>query len=240
MRSILLLGFVMGMRHALEADHLAAVASLATGNRSARAVVLQGTAWGVGHTLTLLLLGGACLLLGAVIPERVGHALEIIVGVMLLVLGAQVLRRMRRQRVHVHVHQHAGGVAHLHVHRHRPGEAHDPSHHEHAHAPPFPRRALLVGMVHGLAGSAALLLLTISAVASPWMGLAYVGLFGAGSIVGMAALSAVISVPLRMSARLLSGMHNAVEALVGCATLAIGARLLYEAGMLFGAAWSAR
>jgi ABC-type nickel/cobalt efflux system permease component RcnA len=233
-RSILLLGFLMGMRHALEADHLAAVASLATRSRSTGAVVMQGAAWGLGHTLTLLVVGGACLLLGAVIPERASHALELAVGLVLLLLGAQVLRRLRRQRVHVHVHRHDEGAVHIHAHSHAPEGRHDPAHHEHAHPAAFPRRALAVGLVHGLAGSAALLLLTVAAVGSPWVGLAYIALFGVGSILGMAALSAVIAVPLRMSAGLLSGMYNGLELFIGCATLVIGARVLYQAGSLLG------
>jgi ABC-type nickel/cobalt efflux system permease component RcnA len=232
MRSLLLLGFLMGMRHALDADHLAAVATLATRSRSMSAVMLQGTVWGLGHTTTLLVVGGACLLLGAVIPERTSQMLELAVGVMLLALGAQVLWRMRRQRVHIHVHRHDQGTVHVHAHSHRAEQPHDPAHHDHVHPAGFPHRALVVGMVHGLAGSAALLLLTVATVASPWVGLAYIALFGVGSILGMGALSAAIAVPLRMSARLLSGVHNGLELLIGGATMIVGARVLYQVGSL--------
>jgi len=237
-RSILLLGFLMGVRHALEADHLAAVASLATRSRSTGSILLQGTAWGLGHTITLLLLGGACLLVGAVIPDALAHALELGVGLMLLLLGGQVFWRLRRQRVHVHLHRHADGTAHLHAHSHPPGQPHRQAGHDHdghAHPRRLPRRALLVGMVHGMAGSAALLLVTLTAVASPWVGLAHVALFGAGSILGMAVLSAIIAVPLRVSARMLSAVPVGAEAVIGCATLLIGGRVLYEAGALLGA-----
>ncbi|HET9317789.1 MAG TPA: urease accessory protein, partial [Vicinamibacteria bacterium] len=106
MISIFLFGFLMGVRHAFEADHLAAVASLATGTRGLRSGLVQGAAWGVGHTLTLLLVGGACLVLGQAVPARWASGLEALVGVMLLALGADVLLRSRRQRVHVHVHAH--------------------------------------------------------------------------------------------------------------------------------------
>src|SRR5262245_32667450 len=109
---VFVLGFLMGVRHAFEADHLAAVASLATRSRTLRGGVWQGALWGLGHTLTLLLVGGACLLLGRGVPERWAAGLELLVGVMLLVLGADVLRRSRRQRVHVHVHQHGDGTRH--------------------------------------------------------------------------------------------------------------------------------
>src|SRR5258708_3441443 len=142
--SLLLLGLLLGMRHALEADHLAAVASLATRSKGMRGTILQGAVWGLGHTLTLLVAGGACLLLRAAISARLAAALEGVVGVMLLLLGADVLLRMRRRRVHVHVHRHDDGTVHLHAHRHGPAEAHDPTHHQHPHAEGFPLRALLV------------------------------------------------------------------------------------------------
>lgn len=205
MHPILVLGLLTGMRHALEADHLAAVASLATSGRSARSVMLQGAAWGLGHTATLLLVGGVCLLLGAAIPERTSAALELGVGVMLVLLGAQVLWRRWR-----------------------------PRHTPHVHVVALPRRALVVGAVHGLAGSAALLVLTLAAVRSPWTGLAYIGLFGAGSIVGMVALAAALAVPLRLSARLPARLFHGVELLLGGATIVVGARLVHHTATLLG------
>ena len=110
MESILVLGFLMGMRHALDADHLAAVATLSTRTRSLRAALFQGAAWGLGHTLTLLVIGAFCLLMGGALPEAWGLGLELVVGLMLVFLGAQVLVRMRRRRVHVHVHGHGDGT----------------------------------------------------------------------------------------------------------------------------------
>jgi ABC-type nickel/cobalt efflux system permease component RcnA len=227
MISLLLLGLVLGMRHALEADHLAAVASLATRSKGMRGTVLQGAVWGLGHTLTLLAVGGACLLLRAAISARVATALEGAVGVMLLLLGADVLRRMRQRRVHLHVHRHADDTVHLHAHRHAPEEAHDRDHHQHAHGG-FPLRALLVGMVHGLAGSAALLLLTLTTLSSAWLGVAYIAVFGIGSIAGMAVLAAVISLPLQGTSRRLTGWYNGLEAVIGAGTLLVGAWVLYN------------
>jgi ABC-type nickel/cobalt efflux system permease component RcnA len=228
MKSILLLGLLMGMRHAMEADHLAAVASLATRSRGVRGTVLRGAVWGLGHTLTLGLVGGLCLLLGAAIPERVAQALELSVGLMLVVLGTEVLWRLYRRRIHVHVHRHSDGTVHLHAHSHAPAEVHDPSHHHHPHPEGFPGRALVVGMVHGLAGSAALVLITLSGVGSPGLGLIYIGLFGVGSVLGMAALSAVIAVPLHGAARLLTGMVNGLETVIGLSTVGIGLWVLYK------------
>lgn len=228
MISIFLFGFLMGVRHAFEADHLAAVASLATGARGLRSGLVQGAAWGLGHTLTLLLVGGACLLLGQAVPAQWASGLEALVGVMLLALGADVLLRSRRQRVHVHVHRHDDGTRHWHAHRHEPQAAHDPARHEHPHPRRLTLRALAVGLVHGLAGSAALFLLTLQAVPSPGLGLAYIALFGAGSILGMTLLAAVIMVPLRAASPTLTRLQGGLEAAVGLATIGIGLRILFQ------------
>lgn len=222
MSSILLFGFLLGLRHALEADHLAAVASMARGKQSVAHTVLRGAVWGFGHTLTLLLVGGLCLLLGAGVPARLERAFEAAVGVMLVLLGGEVLWRLRRQRVHIHVHRHADGVEHLHAHSHAVDEVHDPAAHHHPHPQRFPRRALAIGLVHGLAGSAALLLLTVETAGTPWMAIFYIALFGLGSVAGMAALSAIMAVPLRFSNRLVTGLANGLEGAIGVATVAIG------------------
>jgi len=162
--SIFALGFLLGMRHATDADHIAAVATLVTRSRSVGETILQGAAWGTGHTLTLMVFGGVVLAAGLVVPERAAEALELAVGVMLVVLGADVLYRLWRKRVHVHVHRHADGAEHLHAHSHDGSPApHDPTDHDHAHTRGMAKRALLVGMMHGMAGSAALIVLGLNA-----------------------------------------------------------------------------
>lgn len=234
MIAIFAFGFVMGLRHAFEADHLAAVASLATRARSLRSGVLQGAAWGLGHTLTLLIVGGTCLLLGRAVPGDWARRLEGLVGLMLLVLGADVVRRSRRPRAHAHVHEHGDGTRHWHAHEHAPQDDHGngPEHrvepHRHEHALLLPARALAVGLVHGLAGSTALFLLTLQAVPSVATGFAYIGLFGAGSVLGMAALSALIMVPLQAAAHRVARIQSGLEAVVGLATMAIGLGILIE------------
>jgi ABC-type nickel/cobalt efflux system permease component RcnA len=223
----LLLGMLLGMRHALDADHLAAVATLVTRSRSLSHTLWQGVAWGTGHTITLLLFGGAVLVLGLVLPERAAQGLELAVGVMLVVLGAEVLYRLRRQRVHFHAHRHADGAKHFHAHAHE-GELrqHDPERHEHGHG--FPLRALLVGMVHGMAGSAALILLTLESLRTPAWGLAYIAVFGIGSIAGMAALSAVIAIPMRLTSQRLGRAYNGLTALVGLGTVLLGCYVVFR------------
>ncbi len=225
---LLLLGFLLGMRHALESDHLAAVASLATRSRSLGETIRQGAVWGLGHTLTLFLFGAVVLVTDRLVPEQLARGLEFAVGLMLLALGLDVLRRLRRERLHIHPHRHADGTLHLHLH------AREASHrHDHAH-PGFPLRALVVGMMHGMAGSAALILLTLKTVQSPLTGLLYIALFGLGSMAGMAAVSTVIAIPLRLSSQRMQRLHQGLTALVGVVTLGIGGHLVWQIGMVDG------
>lgn len=224
--TILALGLVFGMQHALEADHLAAVATLAARERSLAGTLRQGVAWGIGHTLTLLAFGGVVLLLGAAIPEQAAHWLEAAVGAMLVVLGADLLQRMARSKVHFHSHRHDDGARHFHAHSHQgePGR-HDAEPHQHHHLR-LPRRAIAVGMVHGLAGSAALVLVALDKLASPLWGALYVLLFGAGSIAGMALLSVAISLPLHAGAARLTLLHRGVQGVIALITIGLGVRVV--------------
>jgi len=226
MFGILGLGFVLGMQHALEADHIAAVSSIAARRTDIRDIVKHGLTWGLGHTLTLFVFAGAAIVLGHAIPERMARPLETAVGVMLVGLGAHVLWRLWRDRVHFHQHGHGDGTTHIHVHSHaREAVPHQRSEHRHAHG--FRWRSLLVGLMHGMAGSAALLILAVSQVANPVYGLFYVALFGVGSMLGMGALSTVIAVPLAVSARWLTWANRGLQAGVGVVTVAIGAMTIY-------------
>lgn len=160
MLSILTLGFLMGMQHALEADHLAAVSSIASEEKCAHRIVRHGVAWGIGHSITLLGFAGAAILLRGSISDWLVTGLEFVVGVMLVLLGSRVIYRLTRDKVHIHVHRHADGAVHLHAHSHR-GErtSGHPEFHEHEHKDGFPLVTLCVGLTHGMAGSAALLIL---------------------------------------------------------------------------------
>lgn len=223
MTTLMMLGFLIGMRHALESDHLAAVASLATRSPSLGHTLRIGATWGLGHTLTLFLFGSIVIWMDAVIPEQLALGLEFVVGLMLVVLGGDVIRRLIRDRVHYHTHHHEDGAVHFHAHAHRGQTLHDPCHHEHEHPRGFPLRALLVGLVHGMAGSAALILLTLHTIDSPWAGMLYMALFGIGSLAGMAAISVVIAVPLRASSRRLTWLHNGLQLVIGLFTAGSGA-----------------
>lgn len=231
--SILVVGLLLGMQHATEADHLAAVATLATRQASLGRTLSQGVAWGVGHTLTLLAFGGAVFLLGQSVPPSLEQALETAVGAMLVLLGADVLRRLIGERSHVHVHRHDQAIAHVHAHGHAGAGRHERSPHRHAHVPRhWPLRALAVGMMHGLAGSAALVMLSLRKVDSLPLGLGYIAVFGLGSVAGMALLSVVIAVPLRWSAGCVGGLHRTMTALVGLSSCALGLAMVVRIGDL--------
>lgn len=232
MSGILLLGLLLGMQHALEADHVAAVSSLCTGTRSVRRIATHGAVWGLGHSLTLFIFAGAAVLLDLRFGETLAQMLECVVGVMLILLGGQVLFRLWRERLHFHTHRHPDGRTHFHLHSHL-GENvdHDPDHHAHAHANRLSLRTLVVGMVHGLAGSTALVVLTATTVQDPVIGLLYVGVFGLGSIAGMTALSSLLAVPLAWTAQAFTWAHRSLQAVVGLATIGLGTALLVEAGI---------
>jgi len=226
---ILLLGLVIGLQHALEADHVAAVSSIASGETSMKRIVMHGTLWGIGHTVMLGAVAGTAIYIGKAVDESVAGWLEFGVGVMLVLLGGQVIWRLIRERVHFHIHKHGDGTVHLHAHSHA-GEAvpHNRNAHAHAHPQGLPWRTLTVGLMHGMAGSAALVVLTATAVSDPLVGVAYVALFGFGSIVGMAALSMVIAIPLGYTAKTLTWANRSLQGGIGAVTAVLGLVVMYE------------
>jgi len=229
MLALLSLGFLIGISHAFEADHVAAVSSLVSGRTRIPTMIRHGAIWGVGHTTTLFFVGGAVLLSGSVIGPNFENGLEFVVGLMLLGLGGHVFYRLNRDRVHFHMHTHGDGQAHLHLHSHS-GEttAHNPSDHHHRHPDGAVVRTLMVGMMHGMAGSASLVLVAAAAVTSPAVGLLYILLFGVGTILGMAIMSLVIALPLSYTAGALSRANTGLQLLIGTVTISVGLLKLYE------------
>ncbi|HYN86223.1 MAG TPA: hypothetical protein VER32_13330 [Pyrinomonadaceae bacterium] len=221
-------GFVLGLRHAVEADHLAAVSAIVSERKSLWGSALVGGLWGVGHTLSLLAAGAAVTLLGVRIGERAALALEFCVGLMLVALGANALRKLARGgRVHLHAHRH-GGREHVHPHVH---SAHDEDASPHAHhSLRLDARTLAVGMLHGFAGSAALMLVVLSTAKSPLAALLYVAVFGAGSIGGMMLMSALVSLPLRLTAARFGRANLALRCAAGLFSLGFGLFMVYEIG----------
>jgi len=232
MLSYFALAFVIGMTHALEADHVAAVSTMASRQRTIGQIVRTGAVWGMGHTLTLMAFAGAALVLGMGIGDNFARWLEFTVGIMLIGLGGHLLYRMFRDRVHFHAHKHHAPLPHFHAHSHA-GESrdHTQSRHQHSHEP-FPVRALIVGMMHGMAGSAALLVLSATTAPTLTIGFIYVVVFGVGSILGMASLSAVIAVPIAYSARFLTWANRSLQAAVGGATITLGVYTLYDTQLI--------
>jgi hypothetical protein len=227
MLGILGLGFLLGMQHALEVDHVAAVSSIAARRTDVADIIKHGLTWGLGHTLTLFAFAGAALGVGQAVPEHLARPIETAVGIMLVGLGAHVLWRLWRDRVHFHRHSHGDGTVHVHAHSHG-GETAPHARAPHTHGHGFRWRTLLVGLMHGMAGSAALLVLAVSQASSVAVGLGYVALFGIGSMVGMGALSTVIAVPLALSARWLTWANSGLQGAVGVITIAIGATTIVE------------
>ncbi len=217
--SILALGFFLGMRHATDSDHVIAVSTIVSREPHVRHAAIIGMFWGVGHSITLLIVGGAIVVFGLVIPQRLGLSLEFCVALMLIVLGAfnlrVALRRFRARSTftghahHEHPHRH-GDYIHSHPHGHAPD-----THGHSEESVPSARldrwfggsrayralRPTIIGVVHGLAGSAAIALLVLPIIREPLWALMYLSIFGAGTIAGMMLITTAIAVPFSCSAR---------------------------------------
>ena len=223
------LGLVLGMRHALDADHVAAVSTIVSQQRGVRGSALVGGFWGLGHAASLLGAGGLLLAGRLQVPDRVASLLEAGVAVMLVLLGVLSIRRASRGlRLHAHKHPH-DGREHVHIHAHHEGEAHaGDAQHRHGHALGVGLRPLLVGMLHGLAGSAAPALLVMGAAPSWLAGLAYLAALAMGSALGMVLLTALMSLPLQLLAARYQLFHLRVQLLAGACSLAVGLLLFYR------------
>jgi ABC-type nickel/cobalt efflux system permease component RcnA len=216
--ALLGLGFLLGVQHATDPDHLAAVSTLASRHRGIVRSALLGGFWGAGHTLALLAAGAVTVTLRLTISPAVAQALEELVGVMLIVLGAQVVvQTLGATTVHRHAHAH-GGEGHAHLHVHVGGH----TTHEHPHLLRLGARPFLVGLVHGLAGSAALTLLVVSTVSSPLGAVLYIVVFGVGSTAGMLVLSGLLGLPFAFASRHSAALHRLLRLAAGSASLGLG------------------
>jgi ABC-type nickel/cobalt efflux system permease component RcnA len=264
--AVCVLGFFLGMRHATDPDHVIAVTTIVSRHRTLAGAALIGALWGVGHTITVTVVGAGIILLGWVIPPRVGLSLELSVGVMLIVLGLMnltgVLQRISESVVppagsagtlHAHPHPH-GDYVHTHIHGHEP-EAHP-------HAPeqtPLARidrrlgglglyqaaRPLIVGVVHGLAGSAAVALLVLTAIGNTAWSILYLLVFGLGTIAGMMLITAGIAWPSAYAGARFGRLPHRLRVASGVVSLVVGVALAYRIGVvegLFGAhpSWTPR
>jgi high-affinity nickel-transport protein len=249
--TVVLLGFFLGMRHATDADHVIAVTTIVSRRRSVAGAALVGMLWGVGHTLTILVVGGAIVVFGVVIPPRLGLGMEFGVALMLIALGvltlAAPLRSLRGSAGgHSHPHPH-GDYVHTHPHGHGPGgHGHDDARTPQARldrwlgglGPYQAARPVVVGLVHGLAGSAAVALLVLATIRDPAWAVAYLLVFGLGTIAGMALITLVVDLPFAYTAGRSAAFHRALATATGLLSLAFGLVLAYQVGVvdgLFGA-----
>jgi len=224
------LGFALGLKHATEADHLAAVSTIVSERRSIWESARVGVLWGLGHTASLFIAGLLVVVLGVAIPERVATVLEFCVALMIITLGTRLMYFTLRRNSSVHVHSHShDGKPHLHLHFHQSHDAHPvPQTHEGAHSGLSRWRTFLVGVMHGLAGSAALTLLVLTEVmrnGSPVVGLSYLLIFGIGSIGGMLIMSSLIGLPFALSSRLPRRLPELLQLTAATASVVFG--LLY-------------
>lgn len=218
--SVLVIGFVLGLQHATEADHLAAVSTIVSEKKNLFTASLVGGLWGVGHTISLFVVGLLVIFLKFQISESVEAKLEACVGAMLVLLGLNALRKLfQANKVHVHSHEHDG---HKHVHIHTHGDRKEESHHR------LSPRSVVIGMVHGLAGSAALMLLVVPTIPSPAIALLYIIIFGIGSIGGMMAMSFLIGLPFHFTAGRFDFLNRGIRLIAGVFSLGLGFSIIYE------------
>ena len=227
----IILGFLLGLKHATDADHVVAVSTIVNQYRNAFRGIWVGASWGLGHTVPLVLIGLIILAFkGAVLDfyEEVAPVFEFGVGIMLVFLGLQVYWNLRKGRLHVHQHAHEG-TAHLHI--HGTHEAEDEPAVEKRHGilspgkPFFRMKSFIIGMVHGLAGSAAVMLALLPTIDSFLAGISYLVLFGVGTVLSMAIITIVLSVPFAITGAyqklniIVSGVAGAVSIIFGIALM---------------------
>jgi ABC-type nickel/cobalt efflux system permease component RcnA len=223
---ILASGFIWGLHHALDPDHLVAVSTIVSEHKSVSRSSLVGTFWGIGHTSSLLIISLIVLLLRASIPNNIARWMEAPVAIMLVVLGITTIIKAIKERglrIHSHTHSHDESSPHTHLHIHLEKE------HVHQHRLfKVGKRPFMVGMVHGVAGSAALTLLVLSTIPSVALGLIYIGVFGVGSIGGMLLMSALIGVPFALTSRRYEVINGGIRFAAGAFSIVYGLVLAWK------------
>ncbi len=232
----LLLGFLVGVSHAFETDHIAAIGTLASsGKATPKRLAFLGASWGMGHTTTLFLISLPVILFGVILTARFAAGLEFAIGIMLIGLGAHVFYKLWKARVHLHLHDHGDGQPHFHAHSHAGDtlpHSENPHHHKHLR---FSWRAYLIGLAHGAAGSAGLVALAAAATQNPITALIYILVFGFGSILGMAALTYAASWPLRLAEKTAARLLKTVQMATGALAITVGIIVMLEATpIIFG------
>jgi sulfite exporter TauE/SafE len=229
--AVLGFGFLRGLSHAVEADHMAAVGTIVAERKSLWSATFIGGLWGLGHTISLFLAGVFVLLMNFQISEQTERILEFGIGIMLTFLGLNVFRKLLKGgKLHFHTHGH-GTREHAHPHIHAPEPEPEKDSH---HGLKFNPRALVIGMIHGLAGSAALMLLVIPLIESKTVGLLYIIIFGAGSIGGMMLMSFLVGLPFHFTASRFNRFNHVLQSVAGLVSFALGLYIIYEKGVTEG------
>ena len=249
--AIIRVGLLLGMRHATDPDHVIAVTTIVSRQQSVRHAGLIGVLWGVGHTITILAVGAGIILFNLAIPPRIGLAMELAVGVMLILLGILNLTGTMQWITHrltpayegmlVHSHSHShGGVTHSHAH------AHDPEIHVHPTSALRSHglierlglyqllRPLAVGIVHGLAGSAAVALLVLTTIRDPRWAIAYLLVFGLGTIAGMMVITMIIGAPFAYTGKRFAPFNRGLAVASGVISVAFGLFITFQIGFVDG------
>jgi ABC-type nickel/cobalt efflux system permease component RcnA len=246
--SIIAIGFFLGMRHATDPDHVIAVTTIVSQQQSARRAALVGVFWGLGHTLTIFIVGSAIILFNLVIPARIGLAMELSVGFMLILLGAWNLISFTHSLPSADLHSADGEVtAHSHPHRHGDlihTHPHVHTHEDHTHAEQKALtrldrtlartalyqvlRPLIVGIVHGLAGSAAVALLILASIRNSTWAIAYLLVFGIGTIAGMMLITMSIASAFRIAGNRFQAFGRRLALVSGLISLAFGVFVAYQ------------
>lgn len=227
--SVIILGMVLGLRHALDPDHIIAVSTIVSDSRNPLKSIWIGISWGIGHTTTLFILGIVVIAVGVAIPDRLALFFEMLVGILLVILGIQVLWKIRQGRLHRHEHRHQkDNHQHFHSHSNAPS-------HRHPNAnnwlrelkPSFRGKSYVIGLFHGLAGSAALMVLVLTTIENPVTGLIYVAIFGIGSMIGMGTVTIILSLPFSISASV-PLFNRLVHITAGIGSIFFGSLLVYQ------------
>ena len=220
--TIVVIGFLLGMRHALDPDHVIAVTTIVSSQRSIGKATLIGAMWGLGHTFTIFLVGAAIILFGVAIPPRLGLAMEMAVGIMLILLGllnlSGILQQLQSKFTPRAERQVAQDLAAVPARLGRYNTL----------------RPLAVGIVHGLAGSAAVALLVMTTIRQPWWAIVYLLLFGVGTIAGMMLITTAISAPFVQTARRFAAWNQRLSTAAGLLSLAFGFFVAYQVGFVDG------
>jgi ABC-type nickel/cobalt efflux system permease component RcnA len=226
--SILGLGFFLGIKHAIEPDHVIAVSTIASQSKKLWKSSLAGVFWGIGHTATLFIVGIVLILMKIQISDKWAMSLELLVGLMLVYFGITTIRSFKN--IHVHKHEHYDEDLHKHVHAHKYIGDHV---HVHKHQYNSYSKSLVMGLIHGLAGSAAMILLTMSTVNSIWEGALYILIFGVGTVVGMLFFTTVIGIPFVLSSNKI-GINRTLTQITGGISTAFGIYYIYNLGITEG------